>query len=338
MDLSDGELLTSGRDRAALKTRAPRSRSAARDITARPKAATAPSQPRALTIDQLMFIERDGNDQPIRGIAIDYWAYVGSALLISGWVMGAGTGGDSGKSPDLTVTTTRRPDVEGAFPALQSTARGILAIVPRGSRDSFELCGFRLLFPEAKDESGFADYVAGHRAQIGFLLRALPADAARALSTVAALIPAAPDTYKRARGFLEQAKACRTMAAWSIGWAVNLPGVKLALLDPAGRLSALDGAIRWYRRTSSRHSARSSATTHSTPACCRRGGMPFQIGDEIRLVAFDGDAALPARTGRWDAAPIEPASFARWAFELPTPLDRFRRADGTPRRRRSSNR
>ena len=322
MDLSDGELLTSGRESAALKARAPRSRSANRDINARPKTATAPSQPRALTIDQLMFIERDDTDQPIRGIAIDYWAYVGSALLISGWVMGAGTGADGGKNPELAVTTTRRPDVESAFPALQSTARGILAIVPGSNRDNFELCGFRLLFPEPKDESGLADYVAGHRAQIGFLLRALPADASD-LSTVAALIPAAPDVYKRARGFLEQAKGVPGHGGLIVGWVVNLPDIKLALVDAAGETVWLTDAIRWSRADIVQ------AFGHEFGNYTFNGGMlqawphPFKIGDEVKLVAFDGDAAFLLAAARWEAAPMEPVSFARWAFELPTPIDLF---------------
>jgi GT2 family glycosyltransferase len=50
---------------------------------------------------------------------------------------------------------------------------------------------------------------------------------------------------------------------------------------------------------------------------------PFKIGDEIKLVAIDELAAHVLASTRWEAAPVEPVSFARWAFELPTPLDRF---------------
>jgi len=319
MDLSDAELLTSGRESAALKTRAPRTRSANRDLTARPKAAAAPPQPRALTIDQLMFIERDDTDQPVRGIAIDYWAYVGSALLVAGWVMGAGTADDGGKNPEFALATIKRPDVENAFPALRATARGVLAIVPRGNRDSFELCGFRLLFPDPKDESGLADYVAGHRAQIGFLLRNLPAEA----STVASLIPPAPDVYKRARGFLEQAKGVPGHGGLIVGWVVNLPDIKLALVDAAGKSVWLTDAIRWSRADIVQ------AFGHEFGNYTFNGGMlqawphAFRIGDEVKLVAFDGDAAFQLAAARWEAAPMEPVSFARWAFELPTPIDLF---------------
>src|SRR5436305_10010831 len=177
MDFSEGELLTTGRDSAALKTRAPRSRSPNRDVAARPKVIAGSSQPRALTVDQLTFIERDDKGHPIRGIAIDYWAYVGSALLVSGWVMGAGTEAEGRPGPDVALTTIKRPDVESAFPALRATARGVMAVVPKGDRDSFELCGFRLLFPEPKDDIGLADFVAAHRRQMRFLLRRHPAEA-----------------------------------------------------------------------------------------------------------------------------------------------------------------
>jgi hypothetical protein len=108
-----------------------------------------------------------------------------------------------------------------------------------------------------------------------------------------------------------------------IGWAVNLPGVKLALLDPAGRMMALDGAIRWYREDIVQAVGQDYGNYTFNSGMLQAWQLPFRIGDEIRLVAFDGDAAFILSTGRWDAAPTEPTSFARWAFELPTPLDRF---------------
>ena len=38
-----------------------------------------------LTFDQLPFIERNAAGEPLRGLAIDRWAYTNGALLIAGW-------------------------------------------------------------------------------------------------------------------------------------------------------------------------------------------------------------------------------------------------------------
>ena len=75
--------------------------------------------------DQLPFIERNAAGEPVRGLAIDRWAYTNGALLIAGWVIGVGDeeiridGAADGS--DVLVSVFRRPDVEDAFPALRST-------------------------------------------------------------------------------------------------------------------------------------------------------------------------------------------------------------------------
>jgi GT2 family glycosyltransferase len=282
---------------------------------------------RLLTFDQLPLIERNAAGEPVRGIAIDRWAYTDGALLIAGWVIGIddeyiGACATAG-TPGVLVSVFRRPDVEGAFPALRSTTKGILAVIKPGEADKFTLFGFTIQLPPRRDNDTSCDaLLAEHRERMGFLLRNLPGDSPE-LSRVAAQIPAAPDTYRRARGFLEQARGVPNHGGLVIGWAVNLPGVKLALLDPAGRMMELDGAIRWYREDIVEAVGQDYGNYTFTSGMLQAWRLPFRIGDEIRLVVFDGDAAYILSTGRWDAAPTEPTSFARWAFELPTPLDRF---------------
>jgi O-antigen biosynthesis protein len=277
--------------------------------------------------DQLPFIERNAAGEPVRGLAIDRWAYTNGALLIAGWVIGVGDeeiridGAADGS--DVLVSVFRRPDVEDAFPALRSTTKGLLAVIKPGEADRFSLFGFTVqLPPRRENDTSCEALLAEHRERMGFLLRNLPHDSPE-LSRVAAQIPAAPDTYRRARGFLEQARGVPNHGGLVIGWAVNLPGVQLALLDPAGRMMTLAGAIRWYREDIVQAVGQDYGNYTFNSGLLQAWQHAFRIGDEIRLVVFDGDAAYMLSAGRWEAAPTEPTSFARWAFELPTPLDRF---------------
>jgi O-antigen biosynthesis protein len=285
------------------------------------------AKPRLVTFDQLPLIERNAAGEPVRGVAIDRWSYTNGALLIAGWVIGVDdehiNANGAADTPEVLVSVFRRPDVENAFPALRSTTQGMLAVIKLGEADRFTLFGFSIQLPPRRDNDTSCEaLLAEHRERMGFLLRNLPGDSPE-LSRVAAQIPAAPETYRRARGFLEQARGVPNHGGLLIGWAVNLPGVTLALLDPAGRMMPLAGAIRWYREDIVQAVGQDYGNYTFNSGLLQAWQLPFRIGDEIRLVVFDGDAAYILSTGRWEAAPTEPTSFARWAFELPTPLDRF---------------
>jgi GT2 family glycosyltransferase len=285
------------------------------------------AKPRLVTFDQLPLIERNAAGEPIRGVAIDRWSYTDGALLIAGWVIGVDdehvAANGAADTLEVLVSVFRRPDVESAFPALRSSTKGMLAIIKLGEADRFTLFGFTIQLPPRRDNDTSCDaLLAEHRERMGFLLRNLPDDSPE-LSRVAAQIPAAPETYRRARGFLEQARGVPSHGGLVIGWTVNLPGVKLALLDPTGRMMPLASAIRWYREDIVQAVGQDYGNYTFNSGMLQAWHSPFRIGDEIRLVVFDGDAAYILSTGRWEAAPTEPTSFARWAFELPTPLDRF---------------
>jgi GT2 family glycosyltransferase len=281
----------------------------------------------ALTFDLFPFIERNAAGEPMRGLAIDRWAYTNGALLIAGWMIGVGDeyidANAAAGMPGVVVSVFPRPDVEDAFPGLHATTRGMLAVITPGEADTFTLFGFTIQLPPRRDNDTSCDaLLAEHHERMGFLLRSLPDDCPER-SKVAALIPAAPDTYKRARGFLEQARGVPNHGGLVIGWTVSLPGVKLALLDTSGRMMELARAIRWHREDIVQATGQDYGNYTFNSGMLQAWQLPFGIGDEILLVAIDGDAAYILSAGRWDAAPTEPTSFARWAFELPTPLDRF---------------
>jgi O-antigen biosynthesis protein len=277
-----------------------------------------------LSFAQLPFMKRDDSGRPIKGVAIDYWAYTSKALLISGWVSGIELEAQLPTriecSPGVTVSVFRRPDVETAFSA---TTVGILVIVALGTATSFDLFGFRLALPDRRENDGDCSaFLAEHRERFGFLLDNLAEDSVERALVAKQLLPA-PETYKGARGFLEQARGVPGHGGITVGWAVNLPNVRLKLLDQTGQLHPLDRAIRWHRPDIVQALGRDFGNYTFNAGLLQGWRHPFRIGGEIRLVAFDGEAAYALATRSWEAAPVEPASFARWAFELPTPVDRF---------------
>jgi GT2 family glycosyltransferase len=277
-----------------------------------------------LAFAQLPFMKRDDSGRPLKGIAIDYWAYTSNTLLISGWISGGELDNELpariARSPGVTVSLFRRPDVETTF---STRTVGLLALVSLSAATSFDVFGFRLALPDRREnDRDCSAFLTEHRERFGFLLDNLTDDCPeRAL--IARQLPAAPETYKGARGFLEQAKGVPGHGGITVGWAVNLPNVRLKLLDQSGRLHPLDHAIRWHRPDIVQGLGQDFGNYTFNAGLLQGWRHPFQIGDEIQLVAFDGEAAFMLATRRWDAAPVEPASFARWAFELPTPVDRF---------------
>jgi O-antigen biosynthesis protein len=281
-------------------------------------------EPHVFSFDRLPIMEKDTSGRLVKGLAIDYWAYAGGALLISGWVLGDAIKqlcpGRTAPAPGVTVSLFRRPDVENAYPAF---AAGILAVISSGAAEDFNLFGFRLKFPVRRENDGNCDvFLTEHAQRFGFLFESLPAGSPERV-IVARQIQSAPETYKGARGFLEQSKGVPGHGGLAVGWAVSLPGVKLALLDQAGCIVPLVHAIRWHRPDIVQALGQDFGNYTFNAGLLQAWQHPFRIGDEIRIVAFDGDAAHLLSHGHWEAAPVEPVSFARWAFELPTPLERF---------------
>ena len=277
-----------------------------------------------LSFTQLPFMKRDDSGRPIKGVAIDYWAYTSKALLISGWVSGIELEAQLPTriecSPGVTVSVFRRPDVETAF----------------SRNDGRHPC----------------DRCAGN----GHKLRPvrLPARATgpprerRRLQCVSGGASRTIWLFARQPG-----GGTQSSARWSRNNCFRHRTSTSGRADFSNRPRGVPGPRRHHRRlgvnlpeceieaAGPSRSAASARPCHSLASARHRAGLrpglrqlhlqrrhaaglahPFRIGDEIRLVAFDGEAAYPARIARWEAAPIEPVSFARWAFELPTPVDR----------------
>jgi hypothetical protein len=131
---------------------------------------------RAFKFDRLPITEKDASGRLVKELAIDYWAYAGSTLLISGWVMGDDIKqlcpSRAAYAPRIVVSFFRRPDVENAYPTFTA---GILAVITLDGAEDFSLFGFKLKFPSRDDNDGsFAAFLTEHTQRFGFLLESLP--------------------------------------------------------------------------------------------------------------------------------------------------------------------
>ncbi|NJL07915.1 MAG: glycosyltransferase, partial [Methylacidiphilales bacterium] len=143
------------------------------------------------------------------------------------------------------------------------------------------------------------------------------------LAPLVAQLQAAPATYKHACGFLEHAKGVPGHGGLVVGWTVQVPGVTLALIDQRGSIVPLADAVRWHRPDIVDAFSNEFGNFTFTAGMLQGWRHPIMLGEEIRLVVFDQDECHVLASRNWEAAPVEPVSFARWAFEFPTPLDRF---------------
>ena len=278
----------------------------------------------ATHLRELPFLDHGAGGAVRNGFTIDYWYYAGdNLLLISGWVVGERLSDLIKTNRALSGVKVRffpRPDVELAFPALRASCRGMLAIIPV-TEQTFQLFGLHLWLPPRSPNDGERIW-SDHAARLGFLLEHC-GNATQHLTTVCAQLPPAPEESPKARGHLEQAKGVPGHGGLVIGWAIAVPGVKLALLDSAGRLQFLTKSIRWHRPDIVDAFGFQFGNFTFNAGLFQAWHHPIELGQEIHLIALDGDACHVLASANWKAAPVEPTSFARWAFEFPTPLDRF---------------
>ncbi|KAA5595965.1 glycosyltransferase [Blastochloris sulfoviridis] len=296
-----------------------------RDAAPGPLAPTAPAvQVSFLSLSQLPHLVRSPGGDVLDGLMVDYYAYVGDRLLLSGWVVGAGSSRRIDSEDDaVRACLFARPDVESAFPALAASARGLLAVVKPGAGDTFTLFGRRLRAPRRADGEGDpARMFQDHRARLGFLLEALQGGAV-SLAPLVAQLQAAPAAYKRARGFLEHAKGVPGHGGLVVGWTVQVPGVTLALVDQRGRIVPLAEAVRWHRPDIVDAFSNEFGNFTFNAGMLQGWRHAVTLGEEVRLCVFERDECHILASRQWEAAPVEPVSFAKWAFEFPTPLDRF---------------
>jgi GT2 family glycosyltransferase len=287
-----------------------------------PGGGTRPQDIVAMHLRELPFLDRGADGEVRNGFTIDYWYYAGDNLLISGWVVGeqlAELIKTNRASPGAKVRLFPRPDVESTFPALRASSRGMLAIIP-ATEQTFQLFGLHLWLPPRSPNDGERIWL-DHGARLGFLLEHC-SKATQHLTGVLAQLPRV-EANPKARAHIEHAKGVAGHGGLVVGWAITLPGVKLALLDSSGHLQFLTKPIRWHRPDIVDAFGFQFGNFTFNAGLLQAWHHPLEIGQELHLIALDGDACHVLASVNWEAAPVEPTSFARWAFEFPTPLDQF---------------
>ncbi|NJL08837.1 MAG: hypothetical protein HC900_11755, partial [Methylacidiphilales bacterium] len=112
------------------------------DETSDPNVAD-PAEALPIAFPQLPHLVRSPAGDVLDGLMVDYYAYVGDKLILSGWVVGVCSQRRIEGEDDAAAVRAclfPRPDVETAFPVLAASARGLLAVVKPGAGDTFTLC------------------------------------------------------------------------------------------------------------------------------------------------------------------------------------------------------
>ena len=104
---------------------------------------------------------------------------------------------------------------------------------------------------------------------------------------------------------------------------VGEPDVSLRLVDEQGAVVPLHHAARWTRNDIIEAMSRDFGDYVFNAGFLQGWSGILRMGGSVRLVASTDDASYALSEIKWSLAPVEPVSFARWAFEMPTPRERL---------------
>jgi GT2 family glycosyltransferase len=108
-----------------------------------------------------------------------------------------------------------------------------------------------------------------------------------------------------------------------IGWSIRVPPCEIVALSENGAIVSLDGASRWTRDDIiAGFGAEFGAFTYDSGYLTALH-TPLEATGRVCLVAITEAAAYVIARAVWEPAPVDPVSFARWAFELPSPAYTF---------------
>ena len=86
---------------------------------------------------------------------------------------------------------------------------------------------------------------------------------------------------------------------------------------------SLTGAARWTRNDIVDAMSRDFGDYVFNAGFLQGWSEALRMGGVVRLIASTDEASYSLSEIRWSPAPVEPVSFARWAFEMSTPRERF---------------
>jgi GT2 family glycosyltransferase len=269
------------------------------------------------------------------GLSVDRVVVDGNFLALSGWAIGGQdltfTVAVAGVSMIPSLTFFTRDDVAAGYGISPDLVKGFLAIWrnrPRGDMQVRLNAGagqpLEIVLP-AREETPPAELVQLLRENFSrarFLFEGLvhnPAAIVVLLNHLEEPLPA----FHRVGGHIEHARGVEGVGGLVIGWTVGEPDVRFRLADERGAVVSLDGAARWTRHDIVETMSRDFGDYAFNAGFLQRWSGALGMGGRMRLIASLDEASYSLAETKWTPAPLDPVSFARWSFEMPTPRESF---------------
>jgi len=275
-------------------------------------------------------------DRVAAGLSVDRVVADGEFLAVSGWTIG---GQDltftvaSGEGVSLlpSLTFFPRDDVALGYGIPGDLVRGFLATWrsrPCGDmRVQLDVgpgdpLGVDLTAPERSRMADLKQFLAEHLSRAHLLFEGLM-DNPVAISLLVNHLGAPPSSFNRARGHIETARGIEGLGGLVVGWTVAEPDVRFCLVDDRGAVVSLHNAARWTRNDIFEAMSRDFGDYVFNAGFLQKWSGALTIGNKLGLVASTEEASFAVSAAEWSPAPLDPVSFARWTFELPTTREHF---------------
>ena len=279
---------------------------------------------------------RRSKDGLAAGLCVDRVAVDGEFLAVSGWAIGGqdltftvATAAGVSILPSLTFFP--RDDVAAGYGIPGDLVKGFLAIWRRRPRGDMQIrlnagvgdpLGIDLRAPKPGSAAELAQFLTENLPRAQVLFECLIHNPA-AISSLVNHLNEPPPAFNRARGHIETARGIEGAGGLAIGWTVSEPDVRFHLVDDRGAVVSLAGAARWTRDDIVEAMSRDFGDYAFNAGFLQKWSGLLSMGERIRLIASTDEASYALSEARWSAAPLDPVSFARWSFDMPTPRESF---------------
>jgi len=270
------------------------------------------------------------------GLSVDRVVVDGDFLSVSGWAIGGqdltftvASGAGVSMFPSLKFYS--RDDVAAGYGIPVDLVKGFLATWrnrPRGdmqvrlSAGAGEPLGIDLRAPKQSPAAELMQFLKENLSRAQFLFEGLIHNPT-AISLILNHLDEPPPAFNRARGHIETARGIEGVGGLVVGWTVSEPDVRFRLVDDLGAVVSLGNAARWTRNDIVEAMNRDFGDYVFNAGFLQKWSDPLNMGGRIRLIVSADEASYTVSEAKWSAAPLDPVSFARWSFEMPTPRESF---------------
>ncbi len=281
-------------------------------------------------------VVRRGRDKVAAGLSVDRVIVDADFLAVSGWTIGG---------QDLTFTVSSavsvsmlpsltlypRDDVAAGYGIPGDLVSGFLAcwrnrpcgdMQVRLNTGADEPLRIDLRAPKQSSGAELAQFLTENLSRAQFLFEGLVHNPA-AIALLANHLNEPPPTFNRARGHIETARGIEGVGGLAVGWTVGEPDARFRLVDDRGAVVSLGSAARWTRDDIVEAMSRDFGDYAFNAGFFQKWGGVLNKGGRIRLIVSIDEASYALSEAKWSAAPLDPVSFARWSFEMPTPRESF---------------